>query len=823
MGWTMNVSASLRCRCTILLLSMIVFVAFPEQRAIYLVLMEGEPIAFHHGTELLEGERHDPNSKGYRAHAKQLVDSHDQLLQNTIEVGGYKKLYSFKHIINGFAIHTTPSQAKKLELVEGVTLVEEDKGVKLMTTYSPQFLDLPMSVWTQEGGYRHAGEGLVIGVIDSGIDPMHPSFAYDPLDPYTSELPRFSGDCETGPRFPSFSCNGKIVSARYFSAGAQSITPLNTSKDFLSPFDADGHGSHVASIAAGNFGVPVVVNSFFYGRASGMAPRARIAVYKAIFPSIGTMADVVAAIDQAILDQVDIIVLSLGPDAPPKETPIFLNVFEISMLFAQRAGIFVVQAAGNRGPSPSSIVSFSPWVMSVAACNTDRSFPGKLVLGDGRNINGVGLSGPTFGNGLLHYMLVLAKDAVKESGTFPKTPQYVEECQYPEAFDPTLVLGSIVICNFSAGFFNGTSTVTAILDTATELGFMGFILTANALYGDFIAQPIPFAVPGIMIPKVADVQILLQHYGQWTTRDHNGRATEYNARAAIGEGRVASFQGRAPTVSRFSSRGPDFIDASRSNLADVLKPNILAPGHLVWAAWSPMSIAEPILNGYNFALLSGTSMATPHVAGIAALIKQYNPSWTPSMIASAMSTTASRYDNYGEPIMAEGFNITSLYPSTPFDFGAGLINPKLALHPGLVFPSGFEDYVEFLCSLPNTNSSVIKAITGRLCNHSLAHSFDLNLPSVTISNLITSQVVRRSVKNVESKPETYLCAVLQPRGVEVSVNPPQFTVNPQGTQDLEVTINVTQALNSFSFGEIVLTGSLDHMVRIPLSVFTVPM
>ncbi|KAJ4980360.1 hypothetical protein NE237_031197 [Protea cynaroides] len=725
MAMTLNVPASLSCRCAFLFISVIVFVAFPEQRAIYLVLMEGEPTAFH-GAELFRGDNHDPNSKAYRAHAKHLVDSHDQLLQNTLEVGSYKKLHSFKHIVNGFAIHTTPSQAKKLELATGVTMVEEDRGVNLMTTYTPQFLELPKGVWTQEGGAKHAGEDLVVGFVDTGIDPMHPSFAYDPLHPYKSKPPRFSGDCETGPRFPAISCNGKIVSARYFSAGAQSIVTLNTSVDFLSPFDAVGHGSHVASIAAGNHGVPVVVNGFFYGLASGMAPRARIAVYKAIFPSIGTMADVVAAIDQAVLDQVDILVLSIGPDSPPEDKPIFLNMFEITMLFARRAGIFVVQAAGNQGPTPSSILSFSPWIMSVAACNTDRSFPGKLVLGDGRIINGVGLS-----------------------------------------------------------------------------------------------EPIPFVVPGIMIPKVADVQILLSYYEHRTQRDHSGHVIKYNGRAAIGEGRVATFKGRAPIVSRFSSRGPDIMDSSRRNLADVLKPDILAPGHLVWAAWSPMSISEPFLNGYNFALLSGTSMATPHVGGVAALIKQHNPSWTPSMIASAISTTASRYDNYGEHIMAEGADVTSLYPSTPFDFGAGFINPTHALDPGLVFPSGFEDYVNFLCSLPNTNLSVVEALTGRSCSHSLLHSYDLNLPSITIPRLIISQqmVIRRSVKNIESKPETYLSSVLQPRGVEVTVNPPQFTVDPQGTQDLKVTLNGTQALNSFSFGEIVLTGNLDHIVRIPLSVF----
>lgn len=81
-------------------------------------------------------------------------------------------------------------------------------------------------------------------------------------------------------------------------------------------------------------------------------------------------------------------------------------------------------------------------------------------------------------------------------------------------------------------------------------------------------------------------------------------------------------------------------------------------------------------------------MAAPHVAGIAALIKQYNPSWSPSMIASAITTTGTKYDNLRDPMMAEGYKVNTLHPSTPFDFGAGIVNPSRAIHPGLVLSSG---------------------------------------------------------------------------------------------------------------------------------------
>ncbi|XP_057764971.1 subtilisin-like protease SBT2.4 [Salvia miltiorrhiza] len=801
-----------RSLVVILLCAYIASSSIAEDRDIYLVILEGEGVAFHQQT------RHD-QKQAKKNHAELLVESHNEFLLSNLDAGSYEKLYSYKHVVSGFAVHTSPSQVEKLKGARGVRVVEKDKGAKLMTSYSPQYLGVE-EVWSQQGGDANAGDGIVIGFVDSGINPSHPSFAYDPMKPWSSNATRFSGGCEGGPLFPTTSCNGKIISARFFASGAQAAATLNPSIDIMSPYDAVGHGSHVASTAAGNHGVPVVVDGFFYGRASGMAPRARVAMYKAIYPTVGTIADVLAAIDQAVLDGVDILTLSIGPDAPPDDRVTFLSAFDIFMLSARKAGVFVAQAVGNQGPAPYSVVSYSPWSFGVAACNTDRSYPGTLILGNGQKISGIGLSGPSFGNGWLQYRLVLAKDAIKANGAFPMTPQYLEECQSPEALDPTVVLGSVVICTFSAGFYNGTSNLTAIIETARVLGFMGFVLVANPTYGDFIAEPIPFSVPGIMIPKASDALIISQYYKQQTDRDAQGKVIRYSGRAGISEGRNASYMERAPVVSRFSSRGPDYIDQKRSP-ADVLKPDILAPGHQIWAAWSPMSILNPILSGHNFALISGTSMATPHIAGIAALIKQNHPTWTPSMIASAMSTTATKHDNRGDPIMAEGFAANTLYPAAPFGFGAGLVDPTRALDPGLVFSTGYEDYLTFLCSLPNTDQEKIRIATGGICAGSFSNPSDLNQPSLTITALSGTRVTHRIVKNVASKPETYLCAVLPPKGVSVSVDPPWFNIAPEATQILEIRLVVTQVLNDFSFGEIVLTGSLNHIIRMPLSVLPI--
>ena len=130
----------------------------------------------------------------------------------------------------------------------------------------------------------------------------------------------------------------------------------------------------------------------------------------------------------------------------------------------------------------------------------------------------------------------------------------------------------------------------------------------------------------------------------------------------------------------------------------------------------------------------------------------------------------------------------------------------------------FQDYISFLCSLPGLDRARVKYVTGVACNISLPSPADLNLPSITVSALVGSQSVHRTVKNVANKPEQYTASVLPPDGITVDVQPSSFSILPQRRQDLVIRLNVTCASPSFKFGEIILTGSLNHIVRLPLSI-----
>lgn len=793
------------------LVSLLCASASDEQ--VYIVTLDGAS-AVHKfsGKEAMPRARPFTTSSATRAYSAELAARHDDLLSNTFTSTSYKKLYSYSHVLNGFAVQLTSKQADALRNLPGVRRLETDWRVDKLTTHTPEFLGLPSGAWPIEGGPSAAGEGVVIGIIDTGIDPTHPSFSVNGSVPYPP-LEGFHGKCENG-ESNSFSCNGKIIAAQHFAAAAQAAGAFNSSNDFASPLDGDGHGSHTASIAAGNHGVFVTGDGFYFGEASGMAPRARISVYKALYRQFGGfVSDVVAAIDQAAKDGVDVLSLSVGPSSPPSSMHVaFLNAFDIALLSAVKAGVFVVQAAGNGGPYPRTMASFSPWIMSVAAGLDDRNYGNWIYLGNGAKLAGAGLAPATPGDQM--YNLVLAEDALSNNNTgFSFNPS---NCQQPGVFNKTLIQGKILMCTYSFSFIYGASTVKRVSDTAKNLSAVGFVLFAKTDLPGNKFNPVPLGMPGIVITDVQDSLSLLEYYNT-----SSGDTPNSEAWAKIGNGMNPNFQGTAPQVALYSSRGPGVKDYSLQD-SDILKPNILGPGSLIWGAWTPIGIDEPDFQGQRFAMMSGTSMATPHIAGVAALIRQSHPDWSPAAISSAMMTTASVIDNKGALLLAQHYSSTggiTLDSATPFDIGSGAINATAALDPGLVFEAGYEDYINFLCAVTPMDQTQVLNVTGSSCSTKGRQAADLNLPSITLSSLVDTRTIIRTVTNVAENTETYTLSYEEPASISVQVTPQSFTIEAGKSVALSVVLRIDAHITGeYSFGSLLLSGDQRHRVRIPLAI-----
>uniref|UniRef100_A0A1J3HXM5 Subtilisin-like protease n=1 Tax=Noccaea caerulescens TaxID=107243 RepID=A0A1J3HXM5_NOCCA len=792
--------------------------------AVFIVTLKDPPSVHSSGRES-SGSSHvltSTSSQTYKPLNRNasIIRVHDSLLRKVLRKENYIKLYSYHYLINGFSAVITQKQADRLAARKEVENVVLDFPVKKATTHTPQFLGLPRGAWVREGGFEYAGEGVVIGFIDTGIDPTHPSFSDKVLGHSYPVPPRFTGVCEVATGFPPGSCNRKLVGARHFAESALSRGVLNSSQDDASPFDGEGHGTHTASVAAGNHGVPVVVSGHHLGNASGMAPRAHVAIYKALYKRFGGFAaDIIAAIDQAAQDGVDIINLSITPNRRPPDIATFFNPIDMALLSAVKAGIFVVQAAGNTGPAPKSMSSFSPWIFTVGATSHDRVYSNSLILGNNVTISGVGLAS---GTRTMH-KLVLAAHALR-NGTTVMDAIYVEECQDSSSFDQKLVQGKILVCSYTVRFILGVSTIKQALVVAKNLTAAGLVFYMDPSATGFQMSSTPMDIPGILISSSQDAQALLRYYNTSLFRDNaSGKIVGSASVARIVGGIKPTYGVSAPKVMFFSARGPDPEDDSFDD-ADVMKPNVVAPGNSIWGAWSPLGIGTTDFQGERFAMESGTSMSAPHVTGIAALIKQKFPHFTPAAIASALSTTASLSDRKGGRIMAQRTVLNpdvSQSPATPFDMGSGFVNATAALDPGLVFDIGYNEYMKFLCRI-NGSSPVVLNYTGESCsayNSSLAAS-DLNLPSVTIAKLVGTRTVLRWVTNIAATVtnETYTVGWTAPDSVSVKVSPAKFTIGNGQTRVLSLVFRAMKNVSTASFGRIGLFGDRGHVANIPVTV-----
>ncbi|KAK9735063.1 hypothetical protein RND81_04G181200 [Saponaria officinalis] len=731
-------------------------------------------------------------TRGVQMDMKVAELAHLQLLSSVIPREEAERVsvgHVYHHAFRGFSALLTPSQASLLSGNEEIIRVFRDPRMKLHTTRSWDFLDEESGIPSDFGSqFQHASTDVIIGMIDTGIWPESPSFS----DTGMGEVPRrWKGICMVGSDFKKSACNRKLIGARHYTyQGGFFENDSNTSalRSTNSPRDQDGHGTHTASTAAG----ARVANASYFGLAQGTAkggsPNARIAVYKACSLDSCAGSTILKAIDDAVKDGVDIISLSLGMDlllqADFLSDPIAIGTFH-----ANEMGVMVVCSAGNSGPDPYTVVNTAPWIFTVAASNIDRNFESTLVLGNKAKFKGTGitLSNLTTSG---HYPLAFAGDVAAQF----VPPSEASNC-YPGSLDPKKVTGKIVVCVNNYPSIPRRIKILVVQD----VGARGLIYISD------VEKGVPYdsgAFPFTQVGENDGIQIL--KYINSTRRP---------TAAILPTVSVQKIK-PAPVVADFSSRGPGELTEN------ILKPDIMAPGVAILAAHIPAKELIKVPAGKQpskFAIKSGTSMACPHVTGAAAFIKSVHREWTPSMIKSALMTTATITDNMGRSLR----NNSDV--ASPHETGVGEISPVKALDPGLVFPTTTQDYFNFLCYCGYSRKHLRAVSTTKL--HCPKESSDqlvsnINYPSISIGGLRKNQTmsVTRNVINVGSLNSTYTAIVRSPDGLRVSVSPKKMVFQRGSTTaSFNVTFLGKHAQKGYNFGSVTWFDRV-HIVRVVYAV-----
>ena len=507
-------------------------------------------------------------------------------------------LFVYDAVLNGVALALTAEEAAVLAAIPGVAAVERERIEQLQDDVSTALVSAP-EVWSGAAGVASRGEGVVVGVIDSGINPSHPSFAaISPVDGYAHANPRgtFLGLCATA----LATCNNKLIGIWDFTTGSGETEPNNG-------LDLDGHGTHVAGTAVGN---PVdIVRSFANGaqlayQIRGVAPRANLITYKACEDDGCAGSWTLAALNQAVIDGVDVINYSIGgPNVNP-----WSSSGPLAMLDARNAGIVVAVSAGNSGPDVGTVRSPSdaPWVLSVANTTHGRRSLNRVQLSGGATAppNGGVLEGQGLTAGV--GPAPLARDPSHPLCSQGSGDQSLPVTGASNPWPSNRWSGQVVVCD------RGVQARVAKSNNVRLSGGAGTLLLNTAAEGESTVAD-EHSIPTSHLGW-ADAQSLLQWLG--TGSGHTARID-----GVVREVRPEN----ADVLSASSARGPSPV------LPAVIKPDLAAPGS---------SILSASHQNNGDATLSGTSMASPHVAGAAALLRGAKPSWRADQIISALMGTA---------------------------------------------------------------------------------------------------------------------------------------------------------------------------------------
>jgi len=672
-------------------------------------------------------------------------------------------MYTYENAIHGFSTRLTPEEARLLESQTGILAVLPEVKYELHTTRTPQFLGLDKSA--DMFPESSSGSEVVVGVLDTGVWPESKSFNDAGFGPIPTT---WKGACESGTNFTASNCNKKLIGARFFSKGVEAMLgPIDETTESKSPRDDDGHGTHTSTTAAGSVVPDASLFGYASGTARGMAPRARVAVYKVCWKGGCFSSDILAAIDKAISDNVNVLSLSLGGGM----SDYFRDSVAIGAFSAMEKGILVSCSAGNAGPSAYSLSNVAPWITTVGAGTLDRDFPASVSLGNGLNYSGVSLYR---GNALPEspLPLIYAGNATNATnGNLCMTG----------TLSPELVAGKIVLCDRG---MNARVQKGAVVKAA---GGLGMVLSNTAANGEEL---------------VADTHLL----PATAVGEREGNAIKKYLFSEAKPTVKIVFQGTkvgvepSPVVAAFSSRGPNSITPQ------ILKPDLIAPGVNILAGWSkavgPTGLAVDERR-VDFNIISGTSMSCPHVSGLAALIKSAHPEWSPAAVRSALMTTAYTAYKNGNKLQDSATG----KPSTPFDHGSGHVDPIAALNPGLVYDLTADDYLGFLCALNYTATQITSLARRKFqCDAGKKYSVsDLNYPSfaVVFDTMGGANVVKhtRILTNV-GPAGTYKASVTSDsKNVKITVEPEELSFKENEKKSFTVTFtssgSTPQKLNGF--------------------------
>ncbi|KAL6569722.1 hypothetical protein OROMI_014236 [Orobanche minor] len=652
---------------------------------------------------------------------------------------------------HGFSAEMTQAEVESLLRSDHVLAVREEKIYNLHTTRTPQFLGLDqINLWDGHSleELNKASQDVIIGVLDTGVSPESESFRDDGMP---DQLPsRWGGKCEFPNDYdPDSRCNKKLIGARNFV------------KEFFSPRDDVGHGTHTASTAAGS----VVKNASFgglaKGNARGVAYKARLAVYKVCSKQGCRESDVLAGMDSAIHDRVDVMSLSLGNNNITSGYKYSDDPIAVAAFMAMEQGIFVSCSAGNDGPNEASVANVAPWLMTVGAGTIDREFPAFVITGNGTKFSGGSMY---VGEGMRNRSADLVygggRDGAREDSF----------CSSDSSDHDYRMIGKVVICD--QGWNTLAEKVAAVSGASGE----GMILMIS---GRRVGEAIKEYVKSTERPTA------LLTFGK----------TEVNVKPS-------------PVVASFSSRGPNRAKAQ------ILKPDVIGPGVNILAAWK---------RPQSFYIDSGTSMSCPHISGLAALLKAAHPEWSPSAIKSALMTTAYTNDNTNSPLRDASRRSISTpwahgagYVDPTKAFSPGLVYDA-STEDYIAFLCSINYTTAVIQSM--TNRSNVE------CAGALRNPGDLNYPSLSVVFDTSGVVVNytRELTNVEDAGSTYHATVEAPENVVVNVQPSELIFEKVGDKR-RYNVTFTSQIKgvdyppAYSFGYITWKNGKNVQVKSPIAV-----